>query len=568
MERLFAYLEHLRPGDRLIFVGILIIFFTASISFIVDINRLFLVEKPLRGSVFTEAFSGSPRFLNPVLAVTQTDKDLVSLVYSGLLRVDEQGALVPDLAESITVSEDGKQYTVILKDGLQWSDGTPLTTDDVAFTISLIQDPLMTSPLRVLFANISMSVVDSRELVISLPDADVAFMETLVFGIMPSHIWSSVSFDNMPYHEGNAMPVGTGPYTVSRVVTDKDGTPKEYIFTPNKYALRNPLMTFHARFYADDTARMTALSLGEVDTVAGINTQEDDLLKISSTHNIITRVLPRTFGLFFNQKNNPALLDIFAREALAMIVDRDALVRDVLHGYGVSTDEPLPVGFKDSKEDTLSQGENSGYERARAHLQKGGWVFDEGLRVWNKKINGATTTLAFSIATLNATVFTETATRIEQQFAGLGIPVTIKSYERSDMSGTVIRNRDYEALLYGTAFGRSRDIYPFWHSSRRTDPGLNVSLYANIVADNALTAMREATTTDAYHTAYTTFMSAFRTDTPAIFLYSPQFVYIIAKDIAVSLPERVMDQTERFANVSSWYRETEYVWSIFNEKNN
>ena len=334
---------------------------------------------------------------------------------------------------------------------------------------------------------------------------------------------------------------------------------------PNPHARTVPKLIFHARFYTNDEQRLAALQAGEIDAAAGIdgnllaNADTDTLL---GTYTVMTRVLPRTFALFFNQNKSTALRDQAARTALATVLDRTVLVKEVLHGFGVVTRNPVPEVFAPARA-TTSEDVATAASRARALLEEGGWTFSREQNLWEKKIGGATTTLTFTVETLDTPVFTETATQLQTQFAAIGVPVTIKTHERADMTNSVIRERDYDALLYGTAIGRTLDLYPFWHSSRRTDPGLNIAMYTNITADAALTDLRAATTTAGRIAAYTAFADIVRTEVPALFLYSPEFVYVMKRDIVMQMPEKMLDQTERFANSAIWHRETEAVWKIF-----
>jgi len=107
------------------------------------------VAIPEYGGTYTEALVGEPRFINPVLAGTNdVDRDISSLVYSGLMQYDQNGNIVPGLAERYDISPDGKTYTFSLRQNVQWHDGQPFGPDDVVFTISMITNPDYGSPLR------------------------------------------------------------------------------------------------------------------------------------------------------------------------------------------------------------------------------------------------------------------------------------------------------------------------------------------------------------------------------------------------------------------------------------
>ena len=96
---------------------------------------------PKMGGSYTEALIGTPQYINPIFAATNdVDQDLVRLIFSGLLQYNENLELVPDLAESYSISADQKVYTFRLKENLLWHDGKELSAHDVVYTFSTIQD--------------------------------------------------------------------------------------------------------------------------------------------------------------------------------------------------------------------------------------------------------------------------------------------------------------------------------------------------------------------------------------------------------------------------------------------
>jgi len=105
-----------------------------------SVNKSFMTDVPMRGGQISEGILGSPRFINPVLDFSDTDRDLVSLVYSGLMRKSPDGILIPDLAEKYDVSKNGLIYTLPSKIIYIFHDGTPLSVDDIIFTIEKIKD--------------------------------------------------------------------------------------------------------------------------------------------------------------------------------------------------------------------------------------------------------------------------------------------------------------------------------------------------------------------------------------------------------------------------------------------
>ena len=141
--------------------------------------------------------------------------------------------------------------------------------------------------------------------------------------------------------------------------------------------------------------------------------------------------------------------------------------------------------------------------------------------------------------------------------------VTIKTFEVGNLNQSVIRPRAYDALLFGEIINNESDLFAFWHSSQRKDPGLNVAMYTNATADKLLT---EASTTldDTTRTKeYVQFEAQIKNDMPAVFLYSPDFIYVVSKNVNGLSIDHVTTPSDRFENVYHWYTETENVWKIF-----
>ena len=169
---------------------------------------------------------------------------------------------------------------------------------------------------------------------------------------------------------------------------------------------------------------------------------------------------------------------------------------------------------------------------------------------------------------MNNSLFGQTAEFLRAEWEKLGIAVSVKQFEQSDLTQAVIRPRDYEALLFGTAVGRPLDYYSFWHSSQRNDPGLNVALYANITTDSILAKARTSTDMNERKDALTQFAKEIRTETPAVFLYSPELLYVFPKEVTGAAFTGLAEPEERFASISNWYINTESVWPLFSNTQN
>jgi len=145
----------------------------------------------------------------------------------------------------------------------------------------------------------------------------------------------------------------------------------------------------------------------------------------------------------------------------------------------------------------------------------------------------------------------------------MGVKVNLKIFEQGDLAQNVIRPRKYDALLFGEVVGRELDLFAFWHSSQRNDPGLNVAGYANANADDALEALRATADTSKRQELLSTLLAELQTDLPAVFLYAPDFVYSVPNDIAGVDLGFIETPSDRFLSLPGWHRDSDRVWPIF-----
>jgi peptide/nickel transport system substrate-binding protein len=137
----------------------------------------------------------------------------------------------------------------------------------------------------------------------------------------------------------------------------------------------------------------------------------------------------------------------------------------------------------------------------------------------------------------------------------------------SELNTSIIRPRSYDAILFGEVVGREGDLFAFWHSSQRNDPGLNLAMYANAKADSLLTQARATTDQKQRDTLYEQFAAVVQKDSAAVFLYAPNFLYVVPNNIRGIELGALTTPGERFINVFEWYTDTERVWEIFANTN-
>ena len=565
VDSYFNWLYRLPISDGFLMRLALVVLGTFLLVFLIQQSLHYTVRVATNGGTFSEGVVGVPRFVNPVLAVTRADRDLVALVYDGLLRVGANGLLEPNIAESITQSEDGLTYNIVLKQGIVFHDGHPLTARDIAFTVERIQDPILSSPLRGNFEGVKVEIINDYELNFVLTESYSLFMENLTFGILPEHIWKDAGTEEFPFSPYNNEPIGSGPYSVHKIVRSVSGIPETYILRSfENYAWGKPkIETFEMYFFPTETALIDAFKKGTIGSVVGITPDTVQALNMQETTHHLERIpLPRTFAVFLNPNKSAALRDPAARNALNVAIDRTSLINTVLGGYGNPLWGPIPPGFgAESIISTTTKSE----EDVRAILRNGGWKLNEESGVWEKEIDDTTVPLSFTIATANQPGFAATAEFLKEAWQHIGADVQIDQFEQADLTQGIIRPRNYEALLFGTHLGRSLDYYSFWHSSQRNDPGLNVALFANITTDSILTEMRRNANPEERIERIERFAEEVSKENPAFFLYAPELVYVFPNTVQGATFTGVGEPQERFARVHEWFIETETVWPFFTE---
>jgi peptide/nickel transport system substrate-binding protein len=550
--------------EKVVFGLLVLVMIVTTITMFSRANSYFLIEVPTHGGSFREGLVGLPRTINPVLAISDIDRDITSLVYAGLMKYKD-GELVPDLAQSYNISDDGLTYSFTLRTDITFQDGTPVTVDDVIFTINKIQDATLKSPRRPDWTDVAIKRISPTEISFQLKQPYTPFITNTTVGILPKHIWGDLNESEFIFNGHNVEPVGAGSYKIVDISRDSTSVPTSYtLSTWNNYHGSIPFISsLVLYFFADEANALEALKTGSIDALSSISATSAVALPSDSpdtNYRVTSAPLPRIFGVFFNQNNNPVLADKTVRHALDLAIDRQTIVDTVLFGYGTPITGPFPVNKTMRRPLTTSTSSN--ITMAMDILESKDWKKNqEG--IYQVKTKTSTQRLAFTLYTANTPDLKETATLLKETWLRLGVDVDVKIFEANDLYQNIIRTRKYDALLFGEQVGTDRDLYAFWHSSQRTAPGLNVSMYTNSKADALLEDIRTTRNETVRSKKYKEFEELIATDIPALFLYSPDIIYALPKKIRDATIANVNTPADRWSSIPSWYIMTESVWRWF-----
>lgn len=547
-RRLDGYIRTLPSGDKAVLGVLGVLVGIASLASAYALERSFLIVEPARGGTLVEGVVGSPRFVNPLLALSDSDRDLVALTYAGLMKEDGSGNLVPVLAEDYTVSADGKTYTFTLRPDAEFSDGTPVTSADVVYTVQKAQDPALKSPEYANWTGIAVSAPDARTVVFTLGKPYAPFLENTTLGILPARLWQGVSDDQFPFSNLNTKPVGAGPFVASSVTHDASGIVTGYTVAANgHYALGRPYLdAIRFTFYSEESDLADAMKSGAIDSAYGV----PGASALQSPYS-------RVFGVFWNANENPVFAHKEVREALSLALDRDYIANTVLGGYATPLAGPVPPGSGV----TETPVPEASIQDAAEVLEDAGWKYDADSRAWT--LAKTKETLTVTLKTSNVPELKAVATAVKSEWEALGVPVDVELYEPGDLTQNVIRPRDYGALLFGMVVGRDRDLYAFWDSKEVQDPGLNIAMYSNSKVDALLEKTRAESDPSAVTDDLNQIESLVSADYPAAFTHAPDFLYSIPASLrGIELPQ-ITAPSDRFATVADWYLRTEAVWPVF-----
>ena len=535
------------------------IFLTFIIAFIILVVMGSLIYRSLTkeiattGGIIKEGIIGQPQYINPVLSfsndINKPDRVLEYLIYPSLFRLDKTGNLSNELVDSYTVGDNGKEYLFKLKSDIKWDDNTPLTIDDIIFTLQTIQNPAYNSPISSALKGVSITRVDDSILKLNLNSSYSPFLSNLTFGILPKHIWQNLEPSAFLLSEANLKPIGAGKFKYKSIQKKKDGNIASITIekNPNYFGEKPNIENFTLVFYSKEEEMIQDFKQNNLQAITQLKAPLSD----SSRYQLNVMNIPQSFGIIFNIKD-PLLSNKEIRQSISNVINRQPIINDILQNQATLINGPLtPFNQYYVPTDIAFD-----IEKVKKTLDDANWkdIDGDGIREKdNKKAE-------FTILVANGNKVDEVTKTLQAQIREIGIQMNIELVSFADLSANQIRDRSYQALFLGLGLNIYPDPYIYWHSSQITSPGLNLSQYTNINTDGYLETARTNTDINVITSSLQQFQQQITSDVPAIFIYSPKYLYYtnpMIKNITVSIGNSSVD---RYASISEWSVKTKRVF--------
>ncbi len=552
---------HIRWQALLITVGVAVL----VIVLVYQASGLTTILVPAEGGIYIEGLAGSPQYLNPLLsAYNEVDRDLVSLIFNGLVRLDVSGKPAPDLASRWEISPDGRVYTVTLRTDVRWQDGAPFTADDVLFTVHLLQDPGYTGPtdIAMLWRQVNVEALSSDVVRFTIPEPFAPFLDYLTIGILPQHILKGVSASELPGHPFNTRPTGTGPFMVDEVVNAGGHISQITLSANPTYSGRRPYLSkIEFRFYPDHASVVAAYQAGEIQGIGRVWPTDLSRVRAEPRLNLFS-ARSSEMTLIFLRLDDPNVAffqDRRVRQALLYGLDRQALIDRVLDGQGEVANSPILPG---------SWAYNPGVptysydpERAGALLNEVGWTRPKGGAVEGQDVGPMQTEgqmrqrdgaeMVFTLSVADDPLHRALAEEIVRQWRSLGIAASVQVIPPGEFH-TVLAERRFQAILVDLVIPGDPDPYVFWHESQ-IEHGQNYAGLKIREISEVLEEARRATDQAQRAALYQRFQELFAKRVPALLLYYPVYTYAVDEKVGGVQIGPLNAPSDRFRTIADWY---------------
>lgn len=508
---------------------------------------------PDRGGVFREGVAGAPQYLSPIWCQgDDVDRDLCTLIYRGLTRIDKNGRVVPDLAADWTIEND-TIYTFRLKPDQFWQDGRKVTAADVLFTVGVLQDPeLIDTPgLPTFWRNVQVEQLDDLSVRFTLPQPLAPFLDYTTIGLLPKHRYETIPARQLMTQSLAPDPLGAGPMRVADY-----GTNTLRLEPSTFYGGSTPyISSLEFEFYPDYDSVLAAFEAGEIDGIRRILPADIEATAVQEELQLFSSIESGYVDVLLNlaNPNTPFLQDKNVRQAMLYALDREAIVREALHNQGVvahSLLTPENWAFNPEVRQYAFQP-----DEARRLLDEAGWVDGNGDGVREKDGQPLRFVLLVREDNINRAI----GERLAADWAAVGIVADVTPVSFAGMVSDFLIPRTFEVALTNWDQMGDPDPYSQWHSSQAAGGGQNYAGWSNADADGLMEEARRTTDQNQRRALYADFQTIFSEELPALPLYYPVYTYGVSTRVNNVQIGSLNNPSERFRTFADWYIDTRRV---------
>ncbi len=486
------------------------------------------------GGTYIEATLGDVDSMNPLFASTSSEKVLSKLMFATISTIDRSGHVGIGLAKSIMPSEDGKVWTVTVRDDLKWSDGEPVTSEDVLFTVNLIKNPAVASTYNANLANVKVSLDDDGKVVFTLPSSYADFDSALNIPVVPKHILENTDPKTLVEDSFSTTPITSGAFTFNAIQSGASAKEKVYYLSNNpEYYKGNPMLnSFAIHTYEDKESIIKALNDGSVTATAELSAIDRNSV---SSGQLIEKASSLNSGAF-----------VFFNTASEVLKNKDLRIA-IREGINVGAIRNEAPDTKALDYPLLSsQIALSNYPSLPAYN------FESAKAKVSEILNGESPNV--NIATVNSGFLPNVTHTLADELKKLGFNTNVIVYdENQDFITNVISKRMYDILVYEIELGADPDLLPYYHSSQASSSGLNLSNYRDALVDDLLLGARDTLDEDLRKKKYEAFLEYWVNNVPAIALYQPNLVYYYNKNARTFNNDvKLVTPIDRFSDITDW----------------
>jgi peptide/nickel transport system substrate-binding protein len=520
---------------------------------------------------YREGVVGVPATIMPVAARTRSERTLVGLIFSGLVRLGPDNTYEPDLAESWSTDAKGRTWTFKIRDDASWQDGQPVTAEDVVFTVEALKDPAVSGAMAGAWADVTATAIDPKTVQLTVATPIAGFLAATTQPLLPAHLLSDVPLAELATSPFAKAPVGTGPYAL----TELDDThalltpvalmdqPDDVPFGPRPSldSLGTPAPTqtpglavpylerIELDFFDDDAAAAEAFSSGAVDGVTGLPPAISAALATDPGVTSVKYPTTTLAAVLLNLRaSHPELRDARVRKALLGAIDRQAIVSGALGGEGLRADTLVPPGSWafDAK---AAAPVAFDAKAATKLLTDAGWKKKDGK--WTAK--GGKAAYKMQLLTVPASAnprLAAVASSIAKAWTDFGIGVDVVETPAADLA-TKLRGGEFTAAALDITMGLEPDLYPLLASSQVRGSGTNLSGYQDPALDALLETARKPGPPDGRTTAWRELLAGLAARQPLLPIawHSED---VLQRGVEGPTPRLIAGPGDRFWDVLAW----------------